>query len=274
MIVLGLTGSIGMGKTTTAQIFRDLGIPVYDADETVRRIYSTWTDEATRRRKKLLEAAARTPVLLDRIEEILHPQVEEDLKEFLRKHRGLQTAMVLLDIPLLFEKKLDCHTQWNIVVTTTPEIQRERVLARSGMTEAGFETLLARQMPDSRKIERADYVLDTGKDLESIQKQVLQIVRELKGKPLSMQATVRILPKDGVHDPQGEAIRRALDRTDIRNVRQGKLITFEFDARDMKDAQAQIEQMCQNFLANPVIEQYEISVTAVQPATALHNPNG
>jgi dephospho-CoA kinase len=170
VIVLGLTGSIGMGKTTTAALFAERGVPVWDADAAVARLYakaggavpplSEAFPEAVRDgavdRAALRRLIAEDPTALARVEAIVHPLVAADRAAFLA---AADAPVVLLDVPLLFETGLEVDR--SVVVTAPPEVQRDRVLARGTMTEAAFEDILSRQMPDAEKRARADYVIHT-----------------------------------------------------------------------------------------------------------------
>ena len=170
---LGLTGSIGMGKSTTAAMFRALNVPVWDADEAVHRLYApggaavapiaaavpmALVDGAISR-ARLKQAIASDSTLLDRLEDIVHPLVAKDRARFLRHHAT--APLVLLDIPLLFETGADAWLDAVLVVTTDPYTQRARVMARPGMTEALFSEILSRQVPDAEKQARADHVIET-----------------------------------------------------------------------------------------------------------------
>ncbi|WP_227285593.1 dephospho-CoA kinase [Boseongicola sp. H5] len=188
--VLGLTGSIGMGKSTTARFFRDLGIPVWDADETVHRLYSKdgaavsmiaeLRPGAVRNgcidRAHLKAWIAEDPAALSRIEAIVHPLVAADRAQFLEDHA--EQPLVVLDIPLLFETGADLWVDGVLVVTAAPEVQRARVFERPGMTEDTFNTILSRQMPDAQKRARADYVIET-KTLEQTRAAVETLVSQI-----------------------------------------------------------------------------------------------
>ena len=188
--ILGLTGSIGMGKSTTAQMFRDLGIPVWDADAAVHRLYATGgaavapvgalfpeAIESSQVDRVALKAwLAEDPSRLAKLEAIVHPLVAEDRAAFV----AAQTSpLVVLDIPLLFET--GAKVDGIAVVSAPPEVQRARVLARPGMTEAQLDMVLARQMPDADKRALADHVIDTT-NMEETRAQVRALVRELERK--------------------------------------------------------------------------------------------
>ena len=189
MIVLGLTGSIGMGKTTTAAMFRDRGVPVWDADAVVHRLYApggpaparleaafpgTVKDGAVDR-DALRAVVAADPSALDRINAIVHPLVAEDRAAFLA---AADAPLVVLDVPLLFETGLDAAVDRVAVVSTDAATQRARVLARGTMTAADLDAILSRQMPDAEKRARADYIIDTS-NLDVAQDAVSRIVEEL-----------------------------------------------------------------------------------------------
>jgi len=194
MIILGLTGSIGMGKTTAANMFEDAGVPIYSADEAVHRLYSgsaallieaafpgTVVD-GTVDRQKLSAAVVGKPEALKNLESIIHPLVREEETAFLEKARADGAGIALIDIPLLFETGADKRVDKVAVVSVPVEIQRERVLSRAGMTEAKFEAILARQMPDAEKRARADFVIDSSGDFEETRAQIKAIIAELRGK--------------------------------------------------------------------------------------------
>lgn len=193
MIVLGLTGSIGMGKSTTARMFAEAGVPVHDSDETVHRLYAGAaapliearfpgvTVDGTVDREKLAAAVLGRPEALRDLERIVHPLVRADADAFLARHREAGAPLVLLDIPLLFETGGEGRADRIVVVTAPEEVQRERVLSRPGMTEEKFAAILARQVPDAEKRALADYVIDTGLGMEAARAAVKRIVDELTG---------------------------------------------------------------------------------------------
>lgn len=188
MIKAGLTGSIGMGKSTTAQMFRDEGIAVYDADAAVHQLYEgeatplieaafpNTTKDGKVDRTKLSEYVIGKPENMKKLEVIIHPLVHEKEQEFLKQAETRGDKLVVLDIPLLFETGGINRVDKIIVVTAPAEVQRERVLARDGMTAEKFEAILARQVPDSEKREKADFVIDTSAGLEQARKSVNQII--------------------------------------------------------------------------------------------------
>lgn len=212
MIVLGLTGSIGMGKTTTAEMFAAEGALVWNADEAVHRLYArggaavepvgeAFPDvvvDGAVDRIRLAGALGQDEEAFRRLEAIVHPLVMrgrlEDVAE--AERRGVRLAV--LDIPLLFETGGDAAVDAVVVVTADPEVQAERVLARPGMTRERFEAILARQTPDAEKRRRADFLIDTGQGLEAAKARV----REIVGTVLAPGWTS---PRRGV-SPDGEAI--------------------------------------------------------------------
>lgn len=192
MIILGLTGSIGMGKSTAAQMFADLGVPVNDADAVVHALYQGEavapieavfpgaTVAGAVDRKELSRQLSENPALFKTLEAIVHPLVRKVEREFLARHRAEKSPLVLLDIPLLFETKAENRVDAVVVVTCDPEIQKERVMKRPGMTEEKFALILSRQVPDAEKRAKADYIIDTGGELDLTRAQVAEIVRSQK----------------------------------------------------------------------------------------------
>ncbi|MEO1551522.1 MAG: dephospho-CoA kinase [Pseudomonadota bacterium] len=189
--LIGLTGSIGMGKSTTAQMFAQLGVPVWDADAAVHRLYQTdapgW--QAIRQlvppaatpagvdRQVLKAHIAQDASLLSQIENVIHPLVRADRDAFI----AAQTApIVLCDIPLLFETNAQDAFDTVVVVTAPAEVQKARVLARPGMTLDQFTRILAAQMPDEQKRARADYVIDTGEGMDAASARVAQVLAQIR----------------------------------------------------------------------------------------------
>jgi dephospho-CoA kinase len=193
MVILGLTGSIGMGKSTTAAMFRDLGVPVHDSDATVHRLYSGTAApliEATFpgvveggivNRTLLGQRVLGEPDAMKRLEAIVHPLVRSEEQAFLKTAAASRAPAAVVDIPLLFETKGENRVDVIAVVTASPEVQRQRVLARPGMSEERFRQILARQMPDAEKRRRAHFVVDTGHGLDHARQQVRDILRALAG---------------------------------------------------------------------------------------------
>lgn len=192
-MVLGLTGSIGMGKSTTAKLFAEEGVPVHDADATVHRLYSgeaaplvdaafpgVILDGAVDR-KELGRRVIGNPEALARLESIVHPLVREAERRFLDEARASGARIAVLDIPLLFETGRDARVDAVVVVSAGAEEQRRRVLERPGMTEETFKKILARQTPDSEKRARADLVIDTSRGIEDAREQVRDALRRFGG---------------------------------------------------------------------------------------------
>lgn len=198
MLVVGLTGSIGMGKSTAAARFRARGISVFDADAEVHRLYAgPLNDEIERAfpgsitgqavdRSKLAEQLIADPKRFKDLEAIVHPHVHEAERRFLQHEKTHGAGMVVLEIPLFFEGGRDEHVDAIVVVTASPERQRERVLARAGMTDARFEAVVARQLPEDEKQARADFVVDTNGSVENCNSQIDRIITKLL--PLSATA--------------------------------------------------------------------------------------
>jgi dephospho-CoA kinase len=192
MIVVGLTGSIGMGKSTTAGMFRELGVPVNDSDAVVHDLYRTdavapiaaafpgTVRDGVVDRGELARKLSEEPGGFGRLEAIVHPLVSARQAEFLEAQRSNGADLVVLDIPLLFETGAEKRVDVVVVVTCDPQIQRQRVLARPGMTEEKFNLILARQTPDSQKRDRADFLVDTGRGLDAARRRVEQIIALLR----------------------------------------------------------------------------------------------
>lgn len=191
MIRIGLTGSIGMGKSTTAKMFAQEGVPVHDADATVHALYEgravplieeafPGTAVESRIDRNLLSPhVLGKPEAMKRLEAIVHPLVREEEQKFLDKARADGYPVVLLDIPLLFETGGENRVDVIVVVTADPEIQRQRVLERDGMTEERFKAILNKQMPDAEKRKRADFLIDTGLGIEAAKGSVRSILQTL-----------------------------------------------------------------------------------------------
>jgi dephospho-CoA kinase len=193
MLILGLTGSIGMGKSTTADFFRAAGVPIHDADGTVHRLYSgeaaplieaTFPGVAasgTVDRVKLGQAVLGKPDALKALEAIVHPLVYRAEQDFLARCRADGRRLVVLDIPLLLETGGEARVDAVIVVSAPAGTQRARVLARPGMTPDKLDAILARQMPDVEKRKRAHVVIDTGLGFEAARRQVQAVIRAFAG---------------------------------------------------------------------------------------------
>ena len=188
MIALGLTGSIGMGKSTVAEMFADEGVPVFDADAAVHRLqgaggrvvaaieaaFPDTTGSDGVNRTALAEAVLGDPLALRRLEAIVHPAVAEERTAFLGAHAD--APLVVFDVPLLFETGGDVQVDRTVVVSAPADIQRERVLARPGMTAARLDAILARQLPDADKRARADFVIDTATSLDVTRASVRRVI--------------------------------------------------------------------------------------------------
>lgn len=188
--LLGLTGSIGMGKSTTADMFREAGVPVWDADATVAKLYGKGgaavaplsalnmgliQNDAVDR-EALKNWVKTDPNALNRLESLIHPLVAADRAEFIDDHA--EQSLIVCDIPLLYETGADQWLDAVLVVTTDAETQKARVMERAGMDSALFDRILARQMPNSEKIARADYVIETN-SFEGARKAVHDLINDL-----------------------------------------------------------------------------------------------
>lgn len=193
MIILGLTGSIGMGKSTTARMFAEAGIPVHDSDEAVHRLYAGEAAPMVEAvfpgtvvggvvdRTKLAERVLGDPVAIRKLEGLIHPLVRADAEAFLQRQRQAGAALAVLDIPLLFETGGRNRVDKVAVVTAPAQVQRDRVLARPGMSEEKFRAILAKQVPDAEKRKAADFVIDTGSGMDAARAAVARIIAELTG---------------------------------------------------------------------------------------------
>jgi dephospho-CoA kinase len=193
MITIGLTGSIGMGKSTTAQMFADAGVPVYDADAEVRRLYERGgaavplieaafpgvVDENGVDRGRLADKVLGDPAALSRLNGIVWPLMGAARAEFFRRAQEAEAPFVVLDIPLLLETGGEKNVDVVVVVSAPAAMQRERVLARPAMSETKFDAILAAQMPDVEKRARADFIVDTSHGLESARRQVEAVLASL-----------------------------------------------------------------------------------------------
>lgn len=190
---LGLTGSVGMGKSETAKMFAAFGLPVFDADAVVHKLYQTpefiarieqafaGTTTTTQVDRAALSASLRRNTDgFARLEALVHPQIGYALEDFLSTQSQLGALFVLLDIPLLYEAEWDRYCDAVVVVSAPAEEQRRRVLARPGMTPEKFALILSRQMPDAEKRRRAAYVIDTGQGLAATRAQVRELVEYLQ----------------------------------------------------------------------------------------------
>jgi dephospho-CoA kinase len=196
VVVLGLTGSIGMGKSTTARFFAEAGIPVHDADLAVHRLYAGEAAPIIEAefpgvgiaegidRDKLAKRILDDPAALRRLEGIIHPLVRREEARFLDEAERAGTRVAVLDIPLLFETGSDRRVDAVVVVTAPAELQRARTFMRAGMTEEKFQALLARQMPDAEKRRRADFVVDTSQGFDFARQQVHAILQTASTLPI------------------------------------------------------------------------------------------
>jgi dephospho-CoA kinase len=194
MITVGLTGSIGMGKSTTAAMFREAGVPVYDADAAVHGLYDVGgaavgpvgeafpgvVRDGRVDREALRQAVLGQPDELKRLNAIVHPLVGRDRIGFFQQAQADKADMVVLDIPLLFETGGHANVDAVVVVSAPAQVQRERVLARPGMTPERLDAILAQQMADAEKRARAHFVVDTARGLEPAREQVAEIIAALR----------------------------------------------------------------------------------------------
>jgi dephospho-CoA kinase len=189
MLILGLTGSIGMGKSATAKLLAAEGVPVHDSDAVVHALYAGeavgpieaafpgTTSDGRVDRERLGKAVLNDPEAMARLEALIHPLVRRENQRFLARAAQAGAGIVVFDIPLLFETRGESRVDAIVVVTAPPPVQRERVLSRPGMTEEKFAVILARQMPDAEKRRRAHFLVDTSRGFDSAREQVRGILR-------------------------------------------------------------------------------------------------
>jgi dephospho-CoA kinase len=190
MLLLGLTGSIGMGKSTTAKLFAEAGVPVYDADAAVHMLYEGeavpaieaafpgTTADGKVDRNKLSARVVHDPAAIRQLEQIVHPMLGASRQKFLDDAERSGAPVAVADVPLLFETGGEKRVDAVVVVTTTPEIQRQRILARDNMTGEKLDAILARQLPDAEKRRRADFVVDTSHGLDPVRTRIRDILTE------------------------------------------------------------------------------------------------
>ncbi len=195
MIILGLTGSIGMGKSTTAKLFEDAGVPVYDADAAVHKIYEGEAAPAIEAafpgttvdgkvdRNKLSTQVVHDPAAMKRLEQIVHPMLGASRQKFLHDAEQSGAPVAVVDVPLLFETGGEKRVDAVVVVTTTAEIQRQRILSRDNMTGEKLDAILARQLPDAEKRTRADFVVDTSHGLDPVRARIRDILDQAAKMP-------------------------------------------------------------------------------------------
>jgi dephospho-CoA kinase len=195
MFVIGLTGSIGMGKSTTARFFADAGVPVHDADTTVHRLYEGQaaplieaafpgtTAEGKVDRAKLAARVLGDKTALRQLEAIVHPLVRQAEKQFLAEAEGAGAPVAVLDIPLLFETGGQERVDAVVTVSAPPEVQRSRLLERPGMAAEKLQALIANQLPDPEKRRRADFIVDSSQGFDAARAQVADILRQVAKMP-------------------------------------------------------------------------------------------
>jgi dephospho-CoA kinase len=195
MIVLGLTGSIGMGKSTTAKLFAEAGVPVYDADAAVHGLYEGeavpaieaafpgTTADGKVDRNRLSAQVVHDPAAIRRLEQIVHPMLGASRQKFFHDAEQSGAPVAVVDVPLLFETGGEKRVDAVVVVTTTPEIQRQRILARDNMTGEKLDAILARQLPDAEKRNRADFIVDTSHGLGPVRARIRDILDQAAKMP-------------------------------------------------------------------------------------------
>ena len=195
MIILGLTGSIGMGKSTTAKLFAEAGVPVYDADAAVHQLYEGeaapaieaafpgTTADGKVDRQKLSARVVHDPAAMKQLEQIVHPMLGASRQRFFQDAEQAGAPVTVVDVPLLYETGGEKRVDAVVVVTTTPENQRARIMARGTMTSEALDSILARQLPDAEKRKRADFVVDTSDGLDPVRAQIRDILQQVVKMP-------------------------------------------------------------------------------------------
>jgi dephospho-CoA kinase len=195
MIILGLTGSIGMGKSTTAKLFAEAGVPVYDADATVHMVYAGEAAPAIEAafpgttvdgkvdRTKLSARVLHDAAAMKQLEQIVHPMLRAYHQKFLDDAERSGAPVAVVDVPLLYETGGEKRVDAVVVVTTSPEIQRKRILERDNMTGEKLDAILALQLPDAEKRKRADFVVDTSEGLDPVRARIRDILQEAAKMP-------------------------------------------------------------------------------------------
>lgn len=211
MLLIGLTGSVGMGKSKTAGLFEAEGLPVYDADASVHALYEKGgaaveplseafpgaVRDGAVDRTVLAQKVLNDDAALDRLEAIVHPLAERMQQTFLEAQAAAGKRAVVLDIPLLLEKKFEDFVDLVIVVSASPEIQKKRVLARPGMTEEKFLSILEKQMPDAEKRQKADFIVDSSISVEDVRRQIREIIDKIDQCPARVWAARKAAPERG-----------------------------------------------------------------------------
>ncbi|WGS20797.1 MULTISPECIES: dephospho-CoA kinase [unclassified Bradyrhizobium] len=195
MLILGLTGSIGMGKSTTAKLFMEAGVPVYDADAAVHQLYEGEAAPAIEAafpgttvngkvdRAKLSARVVHDAAAMQQLEQIVHPMLGASRRKFFADAEAAGAPVVVVDVPLLFETGGEKRVDAVVVVSTSPELQRERVLARGTMDAEKLDAIIARQIPDAEKRKRADFIVDTSHGLEPVRARIRDILAEVVKMP-------------------------------------------------------------------------------------------
>ncbi|MDP3077596.1 dephospho-CoA kinase [Bradyrhizobium sp.] len=195
MIILGLTGSIGMGKSTTAKLFAEAGVPVYDADAAVHQLYEGEAAPAIEAafpgttvdgkvdRPKLSARVVHDPAAMKQLEQIVHPMLGASRQKFFADAERAGAPVAVVDVPLLYETGGEKRVDAVVVVTTSPENQRARIMARGTMTSEALDSILARQLPDAEKRKRADFVVDTSDGLDPVRVQIRDILQQVAKMP-------------------------------------------------------------------------------------------